>query len=310
MSEKVLITGGTGFIGSHLTPVLQEMGYEVAHLSRRTPVGDEPATTYHWDVDREEIDERALKGVHAVIHLAGAGVMDQRWTHEYKRQIEGSRVRGSQLLVETMRRTEQFPKVFVAASAIGYYGSRTVEHVFTEDDPPGEDFLAEVTRKWEEAVDKASDITRVVKLRTGLVLDKDEGPLPQMARPIKFGVGAPLGSGKQYMPWIHILDIVRTYLFALRTEGMEGAYNVVAPEHVTNEEVTHSLAQVLKRPVFLPGVPGGIMKLALGERGSIALEGSPVSSEKLREAGFDFRYSTLIRALEGLYHQMEEDGSK
>ncbi len=306
MSQRILITGGSGFIGSHLTPVLQEMGHEVVHLSRRTPVGDEPVTTYHWDVDAREIDERALEGVHALIHLAGAGVMDHRWTHAYKQEIEESRVGSSELLVNAMKGMAEAPKAFISASAIGYYGSRTSDHVYTEEDPPGDDFLATVTRKWEAAVDEASAFSRVVKLRTGLVLDKDEGPLPQMARPIKFGVGAPLGSGKQYMPWIHILDIIRAYLFALDNEEMEGAYNAVAPEHVTNEEVTHSIAKVLKRPVFLPGVPGGVMKLALGERGSIALEGSPVSPEKLQNTGFDFKYPTLMEALEAIYRPMEE----
>jgi uncharacterized protein (TIGR01777 family) len=307
MAEKVLITGGSGFVGSHLTPVFQGMGYEVIHLSHRTPTGDEAVRTFFWDVDAREIDEKALEGVSSVIHLAGAGIMDQRWTHEYKQRIEESRVGGAELLVEGMRKMEQPPKTFISASAIGYYGTTTTEHVFSEDDPPGDDFLANVTRKWEAAADEASDMARVVKLRTGLVLDKDEGPLPQIARPIKFGVGAPLGSGKQYMPWIHILDICRAYVFAFHTESMEGAYNAVAPEHVTNEEVTHSVAKVLKRPVFLPGIPGGVMKLAMGERGGIALEGSPVSSEKLQKEGFGFKYPKLMDALQAIYRPLQED---
>ncbi|MFB6257428.1 MAG: TIGR01777 family oxidoreductase [Flavobacteriales bacterium] len=307
MSKKVLITGGSGFVGSHLTPAFQGMGYEVVHLSHRTPIGNEPVKTFHWDVHSKELDKGAFEGVDAVIHLAGAGVMDHRWTQEYKKVIEESRVRGTELLVESMRKLEEAPKTFISASAIGYYGSMTTDKPFKENDPPGDDFLAQVTRKWEEAADQAADMARVVKLRTGLVLDRDEGPLPQMARPIRFGVGAPLGSGNQYMPWIHILDICRAYIFALHKENMEGAYNVVAPEHVTNQEVTSSIAKVLNRPVFLPGVPEGIMKLALGERGSIALEGSPVSSEKLQQEGFDFKYPTLMGALEAIYQPLQKD---
>ncbi len=306
MSKKILITGGSGFIGSHLTPVFQGMGYEVVHLSHRTPMGDEEVPTFHWDIEDQELDEKSLEGVGSVIHLAGAGVMDHRWTHEYKKKIEESRVGGTELLVNSMRKLEEPPDTFISASAIGYYGAVTSEHVFTEDDPPADDFLAKVTRKWEEAADEASDMARVVKMRTGLVLDKDEGPLPQMARPIKMGVGAPLGSGKQYVPWIHILDICRAYIFALHTEEMEGAYNAVAPEDVTNEELTHSIAKVLNRPVFLPGIPGSMMKLIMGERGGIALEGSPVSSEKLQNEGFNFKYPTLMEALEAIYRPMEE----
>lgn len=306
MAEKVLITGGSGFVGSHLTPLFQGMGHEVVHLSHRRPSGEEEVKTFFWDLESRTIDEEAFEGVSSIVHLAGAGVMDQRWTHEYKQKIEDSRVVGADLLVEGMKKMEKPPHTFISASAIGYYGTKTSDHVFTEEDPPGDDFLANVTAKWENAVDEASDISRVVKLRTGLVLDKDEGPLPQIARPVKFGVGAPLGSGKQYMPWIHILDICRAYLFALHSENMEGAYNAVAPQHVTNEEVTHSLAKVLKRPVFLPGIPGGIMKLAMGERGAIALEGSPVSCEKLQEEGFEFKYPTLMEALGAIYRPMED----
>lgn len=307
MGDKVLITGGSGFVGSHLTPVFQGMGYEVVHLSHRTPTGNEDVATFHWDIEAREIDEKAFEGVKSVIHLAGAGVMDHRWTHDYKKKIEESRVGGAELLIETMRKMDEAPHTFISASAIGYYGTITSEHVFTEQDPPGDDFLATVTRKWEAAADEASDMARVVKIRTGLVLDKDEGPLPQMSRPIKFGVGAPLGSGKQYMPWIHILDICRVYLFALHTEEMEGAYNAVAPEHVTNEEVTHSIAKVLNRPVFLPGLPGGMMKLVMGERGAIALEGSPVSPEKLQKAGFEFKYPRLMEALQAIYQPLQEE---
>lgn len=307
MANKVLITGGSGFIGSHLTPVFQGMGYEVVHLSHRTPVGDEPVKTFRWDIDEREIDEKAFEGVDAVIHLAGVGIMDRRWTHEVKEEIERSRVEGGELLVEAMKKLDTPPKVLISASGINYYGTLTSDHIFTEEDPPGDDFLANVCRKWEASVDEASRFARVVKLRTGIVLDKDEGGLPQMALPIKFGVGASLGSGKQYMPWIHILDICRAYLFALHNEKLEGAYNVVAPEHVTNEEMIRGIAKALRRPVFLPGVPSGVMKLAMGERSKITLQGSRVSSEKLQQEGFNFKYPRLIEALEAIYRPMQEE---
>lgn len=306
MAQKILITGGTGFIGSHLTPVLKEMGHEVVHLSHRTPMGDEGVPTYHWDHEQGVMDEKALEGLDAVIHLAGAN-LNKRWTTSYKEQIERSRVEGSRFLIQQLKELETPPKVFISASAIGYYGSKTSDHIFTEEDPPADDFVGNVVRKWEKEVDAAGEFARVVKLRSGLVLDKDEGVLPQLVLPVKFGVGAPLGSGKQYMPWIHLLDICRAYLFALEKEGMEGAYNVAAPEHVTNEGMIHSIAKVLNRPVFLPGIPGGLMKMAMGERGEMALEGSRVSPEKLQNEGFQFKYPKLMEALEAIFRPLQQE---
>lgn len=297
---NVLITGGTGLIGRRLTEILQAIGHQVRHLSRR-PAPDAPVPTYHWDPAAGTLDTAALDNLDAIVHLAGAGVADQRWTDVRKSEIVDSRVETARLLREALQTRNQSLPAFLSASAVGYYGADTGDRRLTEDAPPAHDFLAYVTQMWEAAADTfAEGGTRVVKLRIGVVLSADGGALPQLARPVRWGAGAPLGTGQQYLSWVHIDDVARMFAFALETPTLSGTYNAVGPTPVTNDTFTHVVAEVLDRPYFLPPVPGFLLYLALGEMATVVLGGNRVSSEKIAAAGFTYRYPELTHALSGL----------
>ena len=294
--SKVLITGASGLIGSRLTEMLLQLGHEVAHLSRSKGLDNVP--TFVWDVKKGTVENDAFQGVDAVVHLAGAGVADQRWTEKRKREILESRTSSTALLVQHIARNQQV-KVVVSASAIGYYGEGTGNKVFTEQDKPGHDYLAGVVDAWEKEVDKIP-VKRIVKLRTGIVLSEKDGALKKMVTPIRFFVGAPLGTGKQYISWIHIDDLCRMFIKAIEDGSMYGVYNATGPYAVTNTELTKAIAKVLKRPLWLPNVPGFVLKLMLGEMGEMVLTGSQVSSEKIQHKGFRFQFPELDKALENL----------
>lgn len=295
---NVLITGGSGLIGSALTQLLLKEGYSVTHLSRKKGnVSDPRIPVFQWNVRRGYIEEGALRDIHHIIHLAGAGIFDKRWTQARKAEIVRSRCESLELLYETAREEAPELRSLVSASGINYYGTTGTDQIFTEDDPPGTGFLAEVTRKWEAAADRFSAMTRVVKLRTGAVLSGKGGSFPQIAAPIESYIGAPLGRGDQPFPWIHLEDICRAYLRAISSENMEGPYNAVAPDHVTNKEMTRELGFLLGRPVWPIHVPAFLIKLVLGQRAVIALEGIQASCERLKEAGFVFKYPRIREAL-------------
>src|SRR5665213_526050 len=200
---KVLITGGSGLVGSHLTDFLIQRGHEVAHLGRRK-IGKKNIREFVWDLEKGIVDEEAIHWSEAIVHLAGASVADGRWTDARKKEIIDSRVKGPQLLSKILRNEKNIPKIFVSASGVGWYGNKIVTKFFTENDLPATDFLAEVCRKWEAAADLMEEVgMRTVKLRIGIVLAKDGGALPKLCGPVKWFFGSPLGSGKQWMPWIH-----------------------------------------------------------------------------------------------------------
>jgi uncharacterized protein (TIGR01777 family) len=201
------------------------------------------------------------------------------------------------LLLRTAKAQGFAPKSFISSAGINYYGAVTGEHVFTENDAPGTDHIAHLSKVWEDAADEWAPLCRVVKLRTPLVLARDGGGLKRLALPVRFGVGAPFGSGKHWMPWIHLEDLVRAYQHALAQEAIQGAYNVCATEQPTNRDFTKAVAKVLGRPMFLPAVPGFLLKIALGELSTILLGGSRASNSKLVGTGFTFRYDTLVPAL-------------
>jgi uncharacterized protein len=298
MSKKILITGASGLVGTHLTEMLLQKGHQVSHLGRTKKVGK--VKSFVWDVEKGELDTEALVGVDTIIHLAGAGVADMRWNEKRKKEILESRTKSSALLYETLKKGNHSIKAVVSASAIGYYGFCLDERIFTEESKPGSDYLAQVTKQWEESVDKISSLgIRVAKLRIGIVLSEKGGALAEMAKPIRFGVGAPLGTGKQYLSWIHIDDLCAMFIKATEDEQMHGAYNAVC-DWVTNEAITKSIAKVLHRPLLLPPVPGFIMKLIVGEMAVIVVNGSKVSSEKIRKTGFAFQYPELSEALRNL----------
>ncbi len=299
MAKNILITGATGLVGSQLTELLLQKGYHVSHLGRTKRTGKVPS--YVWNVDNGTMDKDAFKGVDTIIHLAGAGVADKRWTTARKKEILDSRIKSTRLLFETLKKEAHQVKSFISASAIGLYGFTTGGEVFTEDSKPGTDFLAQVTRQWEEEVDTLSFLgIRVVKLRIGIVLSDKGGALPAMAKPIRFGVGAPLGTGKQYLSWIHLDDLCAMFLKAAEDETMKGPYNAVGPQWVTNQEMTKSIASVLSMPLWLPPVPAFVMKIIIGEMAVIVVNGSKVSSGKIQDTGFKFQFIELTAALNDL----------
>jgi uncharacterized protein (TIGR01777 family) len=298
--KTILITGGTGLLGMELARLLKQKGYRLHLLSRSGKCPAPYDELFIWDVYNGTIDERAIQSADAIIHLAGEGIADQRWTEKRKLEIIDSRVKSIGLLKNAARKLKVNP-IFISASAIGFYGGITTDKVFTEADAPATDFLGTSCRKWEEAADTLSEIApRVVKIRIGIVLSDKGGALPKMAAPVKMGVGAALGSGKQHVPWIHIQDIARVFVHALENEHMKGVYNAVAETHCTNRELTKTIAKVLKRPFWPIPVPAFGLKLLFGEMSAAFLEGSPVSNEKLIRSGFYFNFPELEPALKNL----------
>ena len=299
MSKKILITGASGLIGSRLTELLLQKGYQVSHLGRSKKSGSVPS--FVWDVDKGVLDLQALEGVETIIHLAGAGVADKRWTESRKKEILESRTKSSLLLYNTLVNTNHTVKTVVSASAIGYYGFGFGEQVFTEDSQPGNDYLAQVVKQWEESVDKISSLNlRVVKLRIGIVLSDKGGALVEMAKPIRLGIGAALGTGKQYLSWIHLDDLCTMFIKAVEDETLQGAYNATSGDWVTNIELTKRIAKVLKRPLLLPNVPDFIMKIIVGEMAVIVVNGSKISADKIKKTGFKFNHTDLTETLRSL----------
>ncbi len=298
-TKKILISGGTGLIGNAISQLLLDDQNEVHHLSRSKSNGSIP--THQWNISQQSIDPEAMDSTEAVVHLAGAGVADQRWTAARKEAIMKSRTESTRLLHDQIKKMDQKPSVFVAASAVGYYGFDTGDQLVDEETKPGNDFLAEVVKAWEAETDKIAALgVRVVKLRIGIVLAAEGGALPKIAQPIKLFVGAPLGSGKQYMSWIHVKDVARMFKMAIEDDQMHGVFNCVGPDPVTNSMLTKAVAGVLKKPLLLPNVPGFVIKMMFGEMGNIVLGGNRVSNEKIVQAGFSYDYAILDNALRDL----------
>lgn len=296
MSNKILITGATGLVGKQLIPFLQSRGHEVSVLSTRQAVIP-GVKVFAWDVEKQTIDIGALNGIDTIIHLAGEGIADKKWTDERKQQIINSRVKSAHLLYETIRTSNAKIQTFVSASAVGYYGDRG-EEFLAEDSNPGTGFLADCCVQWEEAADEGIAMgIRVVKIRIGLILSKEDGALAAMAKPIKLFVGAPLGTGKQWMPWIHLDDITRLFTKAVEDKAMTGAYNAAAPFPVTNKLLTKRIAWHLNRPVWPVHVPKAMLKLILGEMSILPLMSSNTAAQKLLDIGYQFKYLDLDEAL-------------
>jgi uncharacterized protein (TIGR01777 family) len=289
---KITLTGASGFIGKPLIARLRADGHEL-HILGRRPVAGVPFST--WDPNAGEPPENSLAPADAVIHLAGEPVA-QRWTPEVKKRIRDSRVVGTRNLVHALSTLSVRPRVLIAASAVGIYGSRGDE-VLTERSPAGEGFLADVTAGWERESGMAEALgIRVVQLRIGMVLGKGGGALATMLPPFRAGVGGPIASGKQWMSWIHVDDVIGLIVWALQDEKVRGALNTTAPKPVRNQDFTSALGHVLHRPAVIP-VPGFGLKLLYGEMASVILASQRVIPAKAQAGGYRFRYEEIVEAL-------------
>ena len=298
--ETVLITGGTGLVGKYLCNKLQERGYSVSFLSR---ISQKILSikTFEWNYQKQTIDIDAFNNVDYIIHLAGANIGEKRWTNSRKQLILDSRVKTGQLIFDKITEQNIKIKAFISASAIGYYGTITTDKIFKEINLPANDFLGNVCNEWEKIADKFEEKgIRIVKIRTGVVLTKKEGALSKMITPIKMGLGSAIGTGKQYLPWIHIDDLCEIYIKAIEDNKMKGVYNAVSPDYKTNEDFTKILASILNKPFWFPNVPPIIMKLVFGEMSDLLLKGSRVSADKILKTGFEFKFSDLKSALTNL----------
>lgn len=301
MKKHILITGSTGMIGTALLKALQKEGHTISILTRkRLKIKD--VQVYLWDVYQQTIEKECLDGVDTIVHLAGENIADKKWTKERKKQIVDSRVLSTALLYKTIREVPNQVKEFISASAVGYYGDRG-EEILTEESEKGKGFLAECCEKWENEVDQGVALgLRVVKLRTGFILDKNQGGLAAMDKPIRFFAGSPLGTGQQWVPWIHLKDIVRIYQKAIDEPTMQGAYNACAPFPVTNKTLTQALGKALHRPIWPIKIPESVLNTILGEMSIIALMSTNTSAQKLLDSGFTFDFTQLDAALNDIYN--------
>lgn len=298
-SANILITGASGLIGQRLTDLLFEKGHRIAHLSRTPRSGK--VVTFVWDIQNNKFDREALQATDAIIHLAGAGIADKPWTAARKLELIKSRTESTHLLYDELKKGNHPVKTFISASAIGFYGIDESDNFFTENDKQGRGFLAEVVGQWEAAVDRIATLgIRAVKIRIGIVLSEKGGALKELMKPVKFFVGAPLGSGEQMMSWIHLDDLCRIFVKAVDDEDLRGVYNAAAPNPVSNREFTKTLAKILHKPIILPPIPSFALKLLLGEMADIVLKGAKVSSEKIQKTGFRFKFNKLDDALKDL----------
>lgn len=313
----VLITGGTGLIGSALTKLLINNGYNVVILSRN-PLQTAKEHDYEgkigafrsagnvyysrWDIDRQYIDPAALANTDHIIHLAGASVAEKRWTSSRKKEILESRTKSSALLVKALNELPHKVKDVVSASAIGWYGPDK-GNPFVETDPSAPGFLGDTCKQWEESISPVEEMgIRLVKLRMGIVLSEKGGALKEFRKPMRFGVAAIMGSGDQVVSWVHIEDLCRLFLYAMEEKEVSGVFNAVAPNPVTNRDLTKMLSAHISNNRAIPvHVPEFILKAMLGEMSIEVLKSATVSAQKIQDAGFEFLYPTLGKAISNLY---------
>lgn len=296
----VLITGGTGLIGSTLLDLLHGAGYTLRILSRSgRSVAN--ARSFRWDINKGSIEEGALEGVDHIIHLAGTNIGSGRWTKARRKKIIDSRVLSARLLFDSVEKRNPDLKSFTSASATGYYGAVSTDKVFSEDDPPGSDFLSRVCVEWEKAAGLfRSGGYRTSIVRTGIVLSKKGGMLKRVLPLVNMRFLPLFGNGKHYLPWIHIDDLCSVYLKILSDKGMDGVFNAVGPEHVTYRDFIRTLSSVKNKKILMPPTPELMWKVIFGKQSSMLLEGSRVSAEKIIDAGYSFSYPTIGKALSEL----------
>lgn len=303
---RITLTGGSGFIGRRLAAVLHSRGHQL-HLLGRSPKRGLPASAQFtiWDAATVPPPPAAIEGADVIVHLAGESVA-QRWTNEVKRRIRASRIDSTNLLTQGIAAAQRKPSALVCASAVGYYGDRGEEQV-TESSKPGEGFLPEVCIDWENAALAARGLgLRVALLRTGIVLHHEGGALRQMLPPFKWGVGGRLGSGEQWMSWIHMDDMVNLYVHAIESASAQGPLNAASPNPVRNSEFTQALARAVRRPAILP-VPAAAIKLLFGEMSIIVLGGQRVLPQATEQSGFAFRHTAIGPTLDQLLNPQRAD---
>lgn len=297
---NILITGGTGMIGHRLTELLLSKGHKVSYLSRKKDKLPN-VEVFQWDIQKGYIEEGALEAADYVVHLAGAGIADKRWTDERKKEIIDSRIQPIELINKNLQEKNIQLKGFISASAIGIYGGDTGDVKLDESSVLGNDFLAECSKLWEIHAKKVANAVRIVSVRIGIVLSEKGGALPKLVQPIRLGFGAALGSGKQFMSWIHVDDLCKIFVKAIEDETMQGPYNAVAPNPVTNQEITNVAAEVLKKPLWLPNVPSFALKLVFGEMGIVVTGGNFVLNKRLsKETDFQYKFINIKDALSDL----------
>lgn len=305
----ILISGGTGLIGSELSKLLLEKGHKVIILTRNLKraidrhAANERLTYASWDARAQSIDKDAIQNADYIVHLAGEGIADKRWTEKRKKAIVQSRIQASTLIVKALREIPNRVQAVISASAIGWYGpDRQGNTPFVETDPPDKSFLGDTCKWWEESIQPVAELgKRLVKCRFGIVLSNNGGAFPEFKKPIQFGLASILGSGRQVLSWIHIDDLCRLLLFAIENDQLQGVYNAVAPHPVSNKELILALAQRMRGNTFLAmHVPAWVLKTVFGELSIEVLKSTTVSAEKIRSTGFQFVYPQIDAALNDL----------
>ncbi|MBC8034148.1 MAG: TIGR01777 family protein [Chitinophagaceae bacterium] len=302
--KTVLITGGTGLIGKALTNMLLSKGYKIIIVSRNAGKfkKEEQVDYVSWDLSNQQIDTTAITKADYIVHLAGAGVADKRWSPKRKEEIVRSRVQSSSLLVKALKETDNHVRAVISASGIGWYGADPTipnPRPFVETDPASKDFLGDTCVKWEESIAEVRTLNkRLVILRTGIVLSNEGGALKEFRKSLYFGVASILSTGRQIVSWIHIDDLIRMYVDAIENDTLEGIYNAVAPKPISNKELTLQLAKVMKGNFYVPmHVPAFALTAMLGELSVEVLKSTTVSANKIRKTGFNFIYPSIEPAL-------------
>jgi uncharacterized protein (TIGR01777 family) len=302
--ETVLITGGTGMIGHSLRSELLKKGFRVIILTRdkSKQKSNEANLAYaDWNIERMTIDSDAVAQADHIIHLAGAGVAEKRWTKKRKQEIVDSRVKSGELLVKTLKAHPNQVKSVISISGIGWYGADAGSKIFVENDPPANDFLGNTCVQWEKAIASVQESgKRLVILRTGIVLDNSGGAIKEFKKPLQFGIASILGSGKQIVSWIHIDDMVNLFVYAIENAALNGVYNAVAPNPVSNKELILQLAKARNKFYIPIPVPAFVLKLVLGEMSIEVLKSATVSAAKIEASGFSFHYPTIESAIRKL----------
>ena len=297
--KKILIAGGTGFVGKKLIPFLVEKGYSIHVLTRKPSANSSKNIRFfQWEIERQYIDKKAFEGVEILINLTGANIGEKRWTEQRKKEIIDSRINSIDILYQYISENKFNINTFISSSAVGFYGAVTTDKTFVETSENGNDFLASVCQKWEDAALKFNDLgIRTIILRKGVILGKEGGMVKKLSPLAKLGINVSLGSGKQYLPWIDIRDLLRLYEFILSNAQLNGIYNAVATDQITMNNFSKALLKSFGKKSFLPNAPAFVIRLLFGEMAVMLLEGSKVSNEKLKTTGFSFEFDTIGKSL-------------